>query len=276
MEVRGIRGAAIVSQSCDASLPHRERIQVAPVVELEDPMDVLEASSGQRTQYVALPQLGGACFVDLDGVTTVQKVALLPYQRIPGVASDKEVREFAFSVSRRFGRFAFPDDVVACLQPLGRVLASKARKPKSDLGRVLAQVHSFRIACDDWTSTPYDLTLVVILHRGVDLLDLEDAEERPAIFGDVDRRPTGERIASYARYLVGAAQTPHGRYYAWQGIASAWAKKCEESATEKGLAGVVRSVVPELTDVDDFPISRVLETESLDLDYVSDDRKPLF
>jgi hypothetical protein len=46
-------------------------------------------------------------------------------------------------------------------------------------------------------------------------------------------------------------------------------------AAANGLTGFVGSVTAELAAVDDFPLSRYLDTESLDLDYLSDSRKPI-
>jgi hypothetical protein len=54
-----------------------------------------------------------------------------------------------------------------------------------------------------------------------------------------------------------------------------WARQCEAAAQSKGLTSSVSSLAAELAAVDDFPLSRVLRTESLDLDYLSDSRKPM-
>ncbi len=162
--VETAHGAVVVSQSCDASLPSRGRIQIAPpVVRLEHPDDVREAAAGKRPQYVAVPQIGSGFFADLDGITTVSKTALLSCERVAGVKTDPEIREFAFSIARRFGRFAYPDEVVECLKPLTKALQSKARKEQSPLGQALMGVHSFRVQCEDWAKSPYELTLIVIL-----------------------------------------------------------------------------------------------------------------
>lgn len=266
----------LVSQSCDASLPHRERIQIAPLVHLKAADDVREAASGLRTRYVAVPRAGKDCYADLDAITTVAKTALVTCERVPGVESDVEVREFAFSVSRRYGRFAYPDQVVECLNPLTDALRAKARKEKSPLGQAVASVHSIRVHCEDWTRTPHQLTLIVILEAEVVPLDPDDVGEPP---DDLDA-PTDEnlkgQINKCAKYLGETSHSQSDRYFAWQYLIEIWARQCEAAAQSKGLTGSVSSVTAQLASVDEFPLSRVLRTESLDLDYLSDSRKPMF
>jgi hypothetical protein len=273
--VETTHGAVVVSQSCDASQPSRERIQIAPVVRLENTTDVREAAAGKRPQYVAVPQLGEDLFADLDAITTVLKTALLPCERLAGVVTDQETREFAFSVARRFGRFAYPDEVVECLKPLTKALQSKARKEHSSLGQVLTGIHSFRVECEDWTKPPYELTLIVILEPGVVLSDLDDIGEHPDDLVGPSGKNLTDQINKYASYLNTHGHNATERYFAWQYLAAAWALQCEETATSKGLTGFVGSVTAELASVDDFPLSRYLATESLDLDYLSDARKPI-
>jgi hypothetical protein len=273
--VRTTHGAVVVSQSCDASLPHRERIQIAPLVRLEDADDVREALSGVRTQYVAVPRLGPDFFVDLDGITTVAKTALVSCERVAGVKSDKEVREFAFSVSRRYGRFAYADEVVACLNPLTTALKAKARKEQSPLGQALASVHSIRVQCADWTRTPYQLTLIVIVEADVVPSDPDDIGQPPRDLDAPSSANLKTQINRYVSYLGESGRSQSERYFAWQYLADIWARQCEAAAQSMGLTGFVSSVTAELTAVDDFPLSRVLRTESLDLDYLSDSRKPM-
>lgn len=266
-------GAVIVSQSCDAALPNRPRIQIAPVVQLKDDNDIREAASGKRPQYVAIPRLGIDFFADLDGITTVLKTALLSSERVAGIETDQEVREFAFSVARRFGRFAYPDEVVECLQPLTRTLQSKARKEQSPLGRLLTQVHSLRMECEDWTMTPYELTLIVVMEP--DAIPFpEDVDEVPASLNQLSSNGLTDQVNQLVQYLRDDGRNPTERYFGWQYLADAWALQCETIADSNDLSSFVGSVTAELVSVDGFPLSRYLASDSLDLDYLSDSRKP--
>ena len=267
-------GAVIVSQSCDAALPNRPRIQIAPVVQLKDDNDIREAASGKRPQYVAIPRLGIDFFADLDGITTVLKTALLGSERVAGIETDQEVREFAFSVARRFGRFAYPDEVVECLQPLTRTLQSKARKEQSPLGQLLTQVHSLRMECENWTITPYELTLIVVMEPNT-IPFPEDVDRRPSQPKSTIQQRFNRSDNRLVKYLRDDGRSPTERYFGWQYLADAWALQCETVAESNDLSRSVGSVTAELVSVDEFPLSRYLASESLDLDYLSDSRKPI-
>lgn len=243
---------------------------------LEDANDTREAASGERTQYVAVPRLGPNFYADLDGITTVAKTALVSCERVAGVESDDEVREFAFSVSRRYGRFAFPDKVVECLDPLKEALKAKARKEQSPLGQAFVSVHSIRVQCEDWTRTPHELTLIIILEADVVPSDLDDIGQPPGDLAAPSNANLKTQINKYATYLAKSGRSQSQRYFAWHYLADIWARQCEAEAHSKKLTGFVSSVTAELAAVDDFPLSRVLRTESLDLDYLSDSRKPMF
>ncbi|MEV6219613.1 hypothetical protein [Nocardia sp. NPDC051833] len=270
---RGERLAAIVSQTCDAAQPSRRTVQIAPVVQLAGSIEK-EAAAGKRTQYVPVPALGPGYFVDLDAIVSVDKTALVLCLRRRGVENDKQKREFAFAVARRFGRFAFPDEVVACFEPLVQVLRKKARKENSPLGRVLSDVQSIRVHCENWGMTPYELTLIVILEADVLPSDL-DAEVDLSVVAGNAADPLSVRNERYVNYLAAEGRTEAERQAGWYLLADGWAAQCEEKARSVVAAGIIGSVRAEIDAVDNFPFSRVLVTEGLDLDYLSDSRKPL-
>ena len=156
-----------MEQSCDAAQIVRDRIHVVPRVILEG-AQASEAAGGKRISFAALPELGDGHFADLETVVTLPKITLATVTRMPGVVEDEHVRRLAGSVSRKYGRFAFPDDVVRALDPLRDVLRSKARKEQTPLGRILADVYGIRIeAAQSWVTPPYDLMLIVIFEHGV-------------------------------------------------------------------------------------------------------------
>ncbi|MCT7367919.1 hypothetical protein A7R75_02835 [Mycolicibacterium llatzerense] len=192
-----------------------------------------------------------------------------------GVRSDDEVRQFAFTVARRYGRFAYPDEVVECLEPLTDVLKSKAHKEHSPLGQAVAHLHSIRVHCEDWGTTPYELTLIVIVEPGVVPSDPDDIGPAPSDLKPPSNTNCKTQINAYAQYLSTADRSQDERYYAWQYLAAVWAEQCEEAAAKKHHTEHIGTVTAELVSVDDFPLSRVLRTESLDLDYLSNSRKPI-
>jgi hypothetical protein len=268
------QGVAIVSQSCDAAQPGRRTIQVAPVVTLADAM-ANEARSGKRPQYAHLASLGGDRFANLDVVTTADKASLVGLDRVRGVEHDDAIRRFAGSVARKYGRFAYPDEVVRCLDPMRVNLSSRAHKPKSPLGQVLQKVYGVRVESKSgWAASPYDLTLIVITQPGA--LPFGDPHD------DLPDEPDGlaeqicgpqsgtlnARITSIATHLLDATVDVE-RYWAWHYMAAAWTEQCAVEADKHNLRGVVRSIDYDLAAVDEFPLSRVNSTEALDLDYLS-------
>jgi len=266
-------GVAVISQSCDAAQNVRDRIHVAPVVLLEG-AQASEAASGKRISFAALPELGAAHFANLETVVTLPKMSLSTVARTPGVTEDEQVRRFAGSVSRKYGRFAFPDDVVRALDPLRDVLRSKARKEQTPLGRILADVYGVRIeATGGWRTPPYDLMLIVIFQPGVvpSFANGDLPDEPPGLRERVVDQTEGiETRGNQIAQAYQEATAPEERYWLIMLLAESWAAQCESSAVRQGVQAVVRSVHPDVVTADEFPLSRVNNSEDLDLDYLSE------
>lgn len=266
-------GVAAISQSCDAAQSTRNRIHVAPVTCLRGE-ESSAAAAGKRISYAALHELGGGHYVDLETVVTLPKSVLAAAPRTRGVVEDEHVRRFAGSVARKYGRFAFPDDVVRALDPLREVLRSKARKEQSPLGRILADVYAIRVeaAAPGWKAPPYELQLIVIFEPGV-VPEFPDDElpDQPSVLRDRvlgKNQPIETRVNEIATEF-GRSSSAEERYWLIMWLAQAWATRCEKTAKEKGIDDVVRSVSPDVATVDDFPLSRYHNSEELDLDYLS-------
>lgn len=268
-------GVAAISQSCDAAQPNRERIHVAPIAHLEGD-EASAAAAGKLISYAALHELGDGCYVDLEMVVTLPKALLSAAPRTRGVIKDEHVRRFAGSVARKYGRFAFPDDVVRALDPLRDVLRSKARKEQSPLGRILADVYAIRIeaAAPGWETPPYDLQLIVIFQPGIvpEFPDGEFPDEPTALREQVlgKSQPIEARINQLATEYGSDTRTADERYWLIIWLAQAWAARCEKTAKDAGIDSVVRSVSPDVVTVDEFPLSRYNNSEDLDLDYLSE------
>ena len=219
-----------------------------PVVVLEG-AQASEAASGKRISFAALRELGDAHFANLETVTTLPKAALATVARRPGVIEDEHTRRFAGSVSRKYGRFAFPDDVVHALDPL-RVLASLQGPQGADASRgaQLGDVYSIRIeAAQGWVTPPFDLVLIVIFEPGVvpafanGDLPVEPAGLRDRVVGH------GVDVATRSNQIAQAyhqATAPEDRYWRILMLAESWAAQCEAAAVRKGVQAVVRSVLP--------------------------------
>lgn len=266
-------GVVLISQTCDVVLPGRPAVQVARRIRL--PTDeARDARDGKRPRYAHLPQLGDRDFTDLDVIGTVAKGQVAAFARTQGVASDEEIRRFAGAVARKFGRFAFPDEVVPWLRPLEEVVSSKTRKPSSPEGKALAEVVELRVeAANGWGSDPYELTLCVIVQPGT--LPTFPDDDIPPLPVALDtwlhnaegelRRSSGEIAAR----LENAAD-PADRHWLWMGLGEAWERKCDPgSNASEAVRTAVADLVAEVVPADEFPLTRVRRSEVLDLDHLS-------
>lgn len=123
-------GAVVISQTCDIvrSPSIQPHVNVVPLVRLPEG----KAIDGRRRrliQFVHIPGLGGDAFADLSIVMTVAKRALIAYARERGCSDAMSLRIFADALKRRWGRYAFSDEIVKILSPLhARLKDSKNRK----------------------------------------------------------------------------------------------------------------------------------------------------
>lgn len=263
-------GVAVVSQSCDAAQPSRPEVHVAPVIELDESL-AGEARIGKRIAFAGLPEIGENFFADLTQISTVPKAILQGVPRTRGVQTDAHVRRFAGTLARRFGRFAFPNEVITCMDPLKKALASKARKENSPYGKVLRSVYAIRMLASQpngWERTPHDLTLIVILNPDA-LPSGEMPDEPKGLRASVS--PGGKaNETKIAEKILHSTTTDAERYWCWHYLADIWASGCMKIAINNSLTDVVRSVAAEVLPVDEFTFDRVNVSEDVDLDYLSE------
>jgi hypothetical protein len=273
VEVAAPLGVVVVSQTCDVVLPNRLSMQLARRVRLPD-REASEARDGKRPRYAHLPQIGERDFADLDVIMTVAKSHISGLRRQPGVLTDEEVRRFTRALVRKYGRFPFPNDVTPWLRPLEEVLSSRVRKPNSPEGRVLEDVVELRVeAASGWSSTPFGLTLCVIVRPGA--LPTFPNDEMPGLpeglrswlYGG-----TGELVRGSVEIAERLLSTtdPAERYWLWMALGDAWAVRCRppEDSLPTVLAAV-SDVTAEVITADEFPLTRVRRAEILDLDHLS-------
>ena len=265
-------GVVLISQTCDVVLPDRVNVQVAPIVQLEGDV-AREARDGKRSRYVRLPQMGDGHFADLDIVCTVNKGSLKSLWVGSGVCGDVEDRRFAGAVARRFGRFAFPDCVSDAMKVLRDVIQSKSKKPESPFGRILEDVLELRAESGDWTQATPDVTLIFALRPGV-LPALSD-EDFAAVSESYSRYD--EILPSSAKAVLtqiandlcrGGPTDPVEVHCLWQRLADAAAISCEYQA-QRISDGVHPTFVGDVISADEFPLTRVRNSEVVDLDHLS-------
>jgi hypothetical protein len=107
-----VPGLVMLSQTCDIvrSCEQRPFIEVAPLA-LMDPEQLEAVRRLRRPAFVYVPAVADRGLVgDLDRIMTVEKSIVARWQRVPGWDTDDEARAFAEAISRKWTRFAFPDD----------------------------------------------------------------------------------------------------------------------------------------------------------------------
>ena len=263
-------GVAIISQTCDILLDKVTTVVVAAIQPLQE-QTAKEARLGARPRYVHLPALGDLHFADLDHIATIEKNKLVGTRATDGVPRDDfaEERRFAWSVGRRFSRFAVPDELVPWFEPLRR-LASGA-KVGSALSSVFDLVEQLRVQATSWTSFPCDLTLHVIV-KDTELGEFEDEEPSDPIrnYFSVARSPA--EIASKLLPTGGPRPTGADRDFLWNKFADSLAKACVPGAkfVRENPGWVGARSVDALISVDhEFTLAQMKQSETLDLAHLS-------
>ncbi|MFE4581413.1 hypothetical protein [Streptomyces chartreusis] len=271
-------GVVIVTQTCDLVLRTRPTFQVACVVVLEEDK-AKPARSGRQPNLVHIPELGSQSFADLSFIATLDKSTLSEANTRHGVLQIDDVRRFGQRVGRRFSRFAFPDEVVPWVRPLQKLVEGREGNLESPVGWALDHVASLRLECDEgWKSSPYVLTLCVVLKAGV--IPSFDPDELPGLPAELSewlydangylrRKPTD--IAQRLK-RENADMDSIVRYWLWGGFADSLAALCvpPTSSTADVLAAVEDGQIRgDLSTSEEFSFERYRRSEELDLDHLS-------
>ncbi|MBJ6616163.1 hypothetical protein [Streptomyces sp. I4(2020)] len=260
---------------------NRFTVQVAPLVYLPK-QTAAEARDGKRPRYVHVPGFGERAFADLSAVATLDKEELSVVSHKHGISRDQEIRDFGRRVARRFGRFAFPDEVGPWLRPLEEVVQKKHDKDSPE-GHALRQICQLRVECPaGWTTgAPYSLTLCVIPYADVlpslaaagsenDDCDIPLSQKvRQWLYNDdMTPKASADRIA---REIQKADASPEDIHWLWLALAQAWAQKCTPSRRDRTpeVMEAVEMIDADVVPEDKYPLSRYRQSEELDLDHLS-------
>jgi hypothetical protein len=270
-------GVVVISQTCDVvrSVEENPTIQVAAVVSLEG-TTAAEARDQRRPRYVHIPALGDF-FADLQVVATIHKRILLDAgsNSVTGCRDDDEARVFGAAVGRRFSRFPFPDEVADQIAGLTDSIKVKYSRPASPLGQVLRRVLEIRLqASTSWADPECEIQLVVVCQPGV----LPTIDDTPPVLPVPLRRRLrldSEGISALnAGDIAQVLEEAYGRadpiaiHFGWFALVNKWAAQCNEVIPTHGTRRA-HNFVAELADAEDFPLTRVRESEILDVDYLS-------
>lgn len=141
-------GLAVISQTCDIVNwgAGREWIVVAPLIEATE-ITFLNAQRGTTPAMAVLENPPSAnVVVDLTQAMTIHKSLLAGLSRVSGFQSDPGRTRFADAISRKYGRFAFPDAFAENVLGAIRTRMHKTHGKDSDRGRTFAGCDSIRVA----------------------------------------------------------------------------------------------------------------------------------
>jgi hypothetical protein len=258
-------GAVIISQTCDVIRDSLYYLHVAPLKQLSD-NDARQAQRGRRPRYVHLPGIGDHEFVDLANIGSLHKAVAAQSNSFRGVNSDEEISKFGKAIGRHFNRFAYPDEVSEFLSPLADSIQSRSGKLESPEGRHIENVLQLRIeSINGWSRPPYDLRLIIVTCPGVlptfpndELPTFEEGLQNWLYNSDGMIQRSPHEITEKLEHETNSA----ARYYLWSALGDAWASRCRTSSPSVALTA-------EVVSADEFSLTRMLQSELVDLDHLS-------
>jgi len=152
-----VPGFVVLSQTCDIqrAIAQRPYVKVSALIPCPTGITIEEIRKGLRPQFAFVPGVADRGLVaDLDQVMTVEKPLLASWMRLEGCRNDGELRAFASAISRKFARFAFPNDFVGALRKFAALVKEKHNKPESAEGKALRALREIRVAATpSWNAT---------------------------------------------------------------------------------------------------------------------------
>lgn len=276
-ESTGAKQLAVISQTCDVVLSKRPTVVVAPVITLTGTARS-QAATGTNPRLIPLPHVSDSYFVDLCFIGARDKRDLVGCPYVPGIdLNDAQVkRDFSLSITRWFGRFPFPDEVVPWLRPLEHVIREKYRK-QSPLGEMLRSlVVEVRVEeASQWITAPCKITVHTIVPAEALPTISDDNVTDTTEFARTLREPD-DRIKSPAQLadILSGTEDVRERHHVLDALAESFAALCTPSAESvsesEAVARAVVSVDWQLWGDDEFPLARVRKSEPLDLAYLSE------
>lgn len=260
------RDYAIVSQTCDVVQPKRETILLAPTTQSLSETEVGGAADRSNPRYV----LVGGQTIDLGKIQYFTKEVVNGAQVLGGLdpTDHDATRKFSLAVGRWFSRFPVPDELHPWLAPLQKLIRSKYAKESSPLHTVLQDVVEVRVEADQWFSSGRRITIHTIVKASALPLDFSTAEITPPINTENAKPQTPSEVAE--QMTKTGAPYPESQ---WNKLAWTLADTCKLGKRDQensALTAAVREVDAELWSEDDFPLSRMRQSEQLDIDFLSD------
>ena len=147
-------------------------------------------------RYGFLANVPEGIVVDFSRAMSVSKNLLIGWKQNRGCTNDDELLEFATSLERFFGRFAFPDAFSDSLRSLRSIVYGKHEK-NSDLGRALRSIRELRVyPHENWTNKEsVPVTFYLVLEREED----RELKDREVLWKEISEKLKGiEWVAPFS------------------------------------------------------------------------------
>jgi hypothetical protein len=141
-----VEGLAILTQTCDLvrDCEKRQYVEVAPLVKIEDKF-LEEIKRWKRPRYAYLAGCSKHnLVVDLDRVVTIEKTVVAGWTKNTGCLTDQDVRDFAQQLTRKWSRFAFPNEFEEAFLPVSKLVEKRCGKDHK-LGLELDRLNQIRV-----------------------------------------------------------------------------------------------------------------------------------
>ena len=249
-------GVVLLTQCCDLARGGSGDPIAAAVVELPEKASST-ARSGRQPRFASLSWLGSNLFADFSVSGSVQYETVVASER-RSAPSTADRTFFASRVSRRFSRFAYPDDIQPFLRRLQERIRSKASSEASPLGICLQRVVTIRVENEaGWDApTPWDVTITFVVREG----------ELPTPGVESVEVPFEGSSAQIAERISALPAGSAGLETLWQALVQRLIDEClrtDESAVVKGSVG-------EVLEEGEYSFMRFRRSADLDIDDLSE------
>lgn len=162
-----IVGLIVISQTCDIvrRTGGRHFVSVCALTKRPE-TEVREIKSGRRPYFAVVDNTDEAVFADLRKIMSVSKDLLRTWDRQEGFGAETGRVQFANSLERKFGQFAFPDDFDRAMSAFKQRVWKRHDKTESLPGKVYRSLLQIRFKCEpDWDSARKKIRVLAILRE---------------------------------------------------------------------------------------------------------------
>lgn len=160
-------GFVVVSQTCEVVRRPSDAqfVTVSPLVKVTaQTVKMIEA--GRVPTLALIANAPENHVADLSRMMTVDKALFATWKRQSGLNTPEEIRDFAFALERKHGRFAFPEAFNQSMSILPKKIHRTYGKAGSELGAALRSLQEIRVLpSPDWDADSVEISFIFIMRE---------------------------------------------------------------------------------------------------------------